>query len=154
MILIALGANLPSKAGAPADTLNAALHALSVRGVTCEAVSGFVTTKAWPDPTDPPYVNAVARVATQLTPQALLGLLHETEDAFGRVRSARNAPRTLDLDIVDYDGKIEAGPPELPHPRLSERSFVLVPLKDVAPEWRHPVTGESVDALIAVLNLK
>lgn len=78
-------------------------------------------------------------------------LLHETEDLFGRTRGTRNAPRTLDLDLIDYDGRIESGPPELPHPRLAERAFVLVPLQDVAPSWRHPASGKLIAELLSAL---
>jgi 2-amino-4-hydroxy-6-hydroxymethyldihydropteridine diphosphokinase len=114
-------------------------------------VSSYYVTPAWPDPSDPPFVNAVARVETSLAPDALMNLLHETETAFGRVRSQKNAPRTLDLDLLDYDGRIEHGPPSLPHPRLTDRAFVLVPLADVAPAWRHPATGRSVREMLAAL---
>ncbi len=151
MIVIALGANLPSRAGAPRETLKAALDELSRSGVRIDAVSFYCVTKAWPDPADPPFVNAVARIATTLLPADLMELLHQVETKFGRRRAAKNAPRTLDLDLLDYDGRIESGPPRLPHPRLSERGFVLVPLEDIAPGWRHPVTGQTVAALIAAL---
>jgi 2-amino-4-hydroxy-6-hydroxymethyldihydropteridine diphosphokinase len=152
MILIALGANLPSTAGQPAETLRAALAALGTHGVDVRAVSKFYATPAWPDPNDPPFVNAVAHVETALSPTELLAALHNVETAFGRKRSERNAPRTLDLDLLDYDGRIEPGPPELPHPRMAERGFVLIPLKDVAPDWRHPATGRNVQSLIADLS--
>jgi len=152
MIAVALGANLESKAGAPSATLRAALAALQENGVRIVAVSPFYRTPAWPDPRDPDYVNAVASVATTLGPRELLAELERTETRFGRKRSVKNAPRTIDLDIVDYDGRIEEGPPVLPHPRMRDRAFVLVPLADVAPGWRHPVTGESVENLIAALS--
>ncbi len=149
MILIALGASLPSRAGGPADTLRAALTSLGARGITVERQSGFYESPAWPDPSDPPFINAVASVRTELTPADLLRVLHEIEDAFGRQRGRRNAPRTLDLDLVDYDGRVEPGPPELPHPRMASRAFVLLPLRDVAPDWRHPSSGRTVSELIA-----
>ena len=151
MILIALGANLSSSAGPPADTLVSALCALETRNITVERQSGFYRSAAWPNPADPPFINAVAAVRTSLTPVALLAQLHEVEHDFGRRRSERNAPRTLDLDLLDYDGLIQTGPPELPHPRMEERAFVLLPLRDVAPYWRHPVSGLAVDALISRL---
>jgi 2-amino-4-hydroxy-6-hydroxymethyldihydropteridine diphosphokinase len=152
MILIALGANLPSSAGPPAETLRAALRALDARGIQVRAVSKYFATLAWPDPSDPEFVNAVARVETTIAPAALLAMLHDLEAEFGRVREGRNVPRTLDLDLLDYDGRIEEGPPRLPHPRMAERGFVLMPLAAVAPEWRHPVSGRTVQALIADLS--
>ena len=151
MILIALGSNLSSHAGDPAATLRAALADLRDNGVMPIAVSAFYRTPAWPDPRDPEFVNAVARVQTELSPKQLIAQLHKTEAAFGRVRSEKNAPRSLDLDILDYEGRIDDGPPVLPHPRMASRAFVLVPLHDIAPDWRHPVSGKSVgDMLQAV----
>ena len=88
-------------------------------------------------------------IATDLQPFALLGLLHEVETALGRKRSAPNAPRTLDLDLIDYRGRVEQGAVGLPHPRMAERRFVLEPLAEIAPGWRHPVTGQAVEALLA-----
>ena len=119
MILIALGANQDSPAGRPAETLRAALKALDGGGVAVTAVSRFFASPAWPDPADPPYVNAVAAVTTKMTPRHLLDLLHAIEARFGRERRAANAPRSLDLDIIDYDGRVEspADGPVLPHPR-------------------------------------
>jgi len=151
MIYIALGANLPSHAGNPAQTLRAALDQLAENGAVPLAVSSFYATPAWPDPSDPEFVNAVARIETELSPPQLMELLHRIEAAFGRERDVRNAPRTLDLDILDYDGRVEQGPPILPHPRIAGRAFVLIPLREVAPAWRDPVSGESVDALITAL---
>ena len=101
------------------------------------------------------YFNAVAQVATGLGPDALLATLHGVEDLFGRVRSARNAPRFIDLDLLDYKSHHNElkniGLSVIPHVGLKERAFVLLPLRDVAPDWRHPVTGEPIDALIAAL---
>jgi 2-amino-4-hydroxy-6-hydroxymethyldihydropteridine diphosphokinase len=78
-------------------------------------------------------------------------VLHQTEGAFGRWRTTPNAPRTLDLDLLDYDGRVQQGPPQLPHPRMETRAFVLFPLRDVAPDWRHPISGLGLTQLIAKL---
>jgi 2-amino-4-hydroxy-6-hydroxymethyldihydropteridine diphosphokinase len=151
MILIALGANLVSPIGPPAVTIAAALDALAQCGVNIEAVSALYATPAWPDPSAPPYVNAAVRVDTDHSPAELMEILHKIESVYERTRGEKNAPRTLDLDLIDYHGRVEEGPPTLPHPRMAERAFVLIPLSDIAPDWRHPVTGHSVTELIAAL---
>ena len=151
-IFIALGANIPSVAGPPEATLRAALAALAARGVRILKVSAFRQTMAWPDPADPPYINAVAAIETDLQPVALLGLLHEVETAYGRKRSVANAPRSLDLDLIDFRGRVEQGQLLLPHPRMADRRFVLEPLAEIAPGWTHPVTGQPVEALLAALG--
>jgi 2-amino-4-hydroxy-6-hydroxymethyldihydropteridine diphosphokinase len=147
-VLISLGANIPSRAGTCAQTFKAALAALTRAGVEILDVSPFYETEAWPYPGDPPFLNAVAAIRTQLQPIALMTLLHGVETDFGRKRSVPNAPRELDLDLLDYAGQIRDGEVTLPHPRVATRRFVLEPLKSVAPDWRHPVTGEPIDALL------
>ena len=151
MILIALGANLPSAAGPPAATLSRALGRLKQCGITILSVSSFYQTPAWPDPFQPPYVNAVVSIATRLQPAELLVLLHDVEAGFGRVRGAANASRALDLDLLDYDGRIMASEVVLPHPRMAERSFVLVPLAEIAPGWQHPLSRQGAGELLAGL---
>src|SRR6185295_913111 len=99
MIVIALGANLPSRVGAPRDTLDAAIREFFHHGIRVTAVSSYYVTKAWPDPSDPPFVNAVAQLETELSSRELLDLLHRIEESFGRKREKKNAPRTLDIDL-------------------------------------------------------
>ena len=151
MILIGLGANLPGAAGAPRATLEAALAALAAAGVAVERRSPWYRSAPVPAADQPWYVNGVAAVATSLGPVELLALLHRVEARFGRVRRRRDEPRALDLDLLDYDGLVRAAPPVLPHPRLHERAFVLLPLQDAAPGWRHPVSGKSLAELIRSL---
>jgi 2-amino-4-hydroxy-6-hydroxymethyldihydropteridine diphosphokinase len=150
MILVALGANLPSPVhGGPVSTLTAALSALENQGVEILARSRWYETAPVPASEQPWYVNGVAAVATELAPDDLLAKLHEVEATFGRVRSTANAARILDLDLLAYDDRVEAGWPVLPHPRLHERAFVLLPLRDVAPTWRHPASGKTIEAMLA-----
>lgn len=151
MILIALGANLPSHAGPPAATLRAALARLERLGVKIVQLSSFYETPSWPDPGQPAFTNAVAAVETALQPLELLALLHGVETAFGRMRSAPNAPRPLDIDLLDHDGLVMTGELTLPHPRMTMRAFVLAPLAEAAPGWRHPVTGQGAVELLAGL---
>jgi 2-amino-4-hydroxy-6-hydroxymethyldihydropteridine diphosphokinase len=150
MILVALGANLPSSIhGGPRETLEAALEALDAAGIEIVRRSGWYETAPVPVSDQPWYVNGVALVATSLGPADLLQALHRIEAAFGRVREAVNAPRVLDLDLLAYDDRISTDWPVLPHPRLHERAFVLRPLGDVAPDWRHPALALDVPTMLA-----
>jgi 2-amino-4-hydroxy-6-hydroxymethyldihydropteridine diphosphokinase len=155
MILIGLGANLDGPLGGPRRTLEAALARLEAPDLHIAARSRFWSSAAWPPSDQPPFVNAVARVETRLEPGALLARLHQVEAEFGRVRGVRWAARTLDLDLLAYDDAVVAPATEgglaVPHPRLQDRAFVLLPLADVAPGWRHPIDGRSVADLIRAL---
>ena len=154
-VFIGLGANLPHECfGSPRRTLEAALAELGRRGVRTVRVSPWYRTAPIPASDQPWYVNAVAEVASDLPADALLAELHAVEAAFGRARTVLNAARPIDLDLLDFHGEIAAGGPgraTLPHPRMTDRAFVLLPLADLAPEWRHPVSGLSVRTLIEAL---
>ncbi|MBI2740294.1 MAG: 2-amino-4-hydroxy-6-hydroxymethyldihydropteridine diphosphokinase [Rhodospirillales bacterium] len=154
-VFIALGANLEHPAyGPPRRALEAALEELGRRGMVVRQVSPWYRTAPVPASDQPWYVNAVAEVETDLPADSLLARLHEVEDAFGRVRTVPNAARLIDLDLLDFHGEIAAGGPGraiLPHPRMEGRAFVLKPLADLAPDWRHPRTGASIQDLLAAL---
>lgn len=153
MIYVALGGNLPSSHGSPMSTLKAAIACFPRYGIDVVAVSHWYETAPVPVSDQPLYINAVAEVATKLDSKSLLDTLLFIEDQFGRERgNERNAARTLDLDILDFEGKISDGPPILPHPRLQDRAFVLLPLRDVAPNWRYPVTGQPINELIGQVS--
>jgi len=152
MIFLGLGANLPSRVGPPLATLEAALAALAAAGVKVVARSRWYRTAPVPASDQPWFVNGVARVETGLPPLELLKLLQRTERDFGRVRGVPNEARTLDLDILDYEGRVEeTAALVLPHPRMQERAFVLVPLAEIAPGWIHPRLHQTVEALVASL---
>jgi 2-amino-4-hydroxy-6-hydroxymethyldihydropteridine diphosphokinase len=154
-IFVGVGANLPHPVhGSPRRTLEAALGELRGRGVGVVRVSPWYRTSPIPASDQPWYVNAVAEIATSLPADRLLQLLHDVEEIFGRVRSVPNAARMIDLDLLDYRREIAIGGPgraTLPHPRLHERAFVLRPLADLAPDWRHPLTGTPIRHLLAAL---
>ena len=140
MILIGIGSNLAATGFiSPEDTARAALVRLPAIGVSIVRCSRWYLSEPVPLSDQPWYVNAVARVETRLGPAALLRALLSLEARFGRRRGEANAARTLDLDLLDYDGRQSAGAwLVLPHPRLHERRFVLAPLAEIAPQWRHP----------------
>ncbi len=154
MIVIALGANLPSpRYGAPLDTLEQALIRLDQSPLAMTRRSRWYETAPVPLSDQPWYINGVIAVETGIPPQDLMQLLHRIEDEFGRVRSEINAPRVLDLDLLFYHDRIDPrGWPILPHPRMCGRGFVLHPLSDIAPNWRDPVSGLDVTSLIARLD--
>ena len=147
-VIVALGGNDKGGRTSCRETLEAALQRLEQDGVHIVARSSWWSSLAWPDPNDPPFLNGVVILRTDLRPNELMGLLSRIEDEFGRKRSTRNAPRTLDLDLIacgrlsgDFDGLI------LPHPRAADRLFVMGPLAEIAPDWVHPVIERTAKEL-------
>ena len=153
-ILIGLGANLGSRrSGAPQRTLAAALAALAAAGVVIIARSGWYRSAPVPASGQPWFVNAVASVDTARGARGLLALMQAVERRLGRVQGVCNAPRVVDLDLLDYRGKQIRSPDLiLPHPRLHQRRFVLEPLAEIAPLWRHRVFGLTAPELLARLG--
>lgn len=153
---IALGTNLPFEGLSGPALLDRALESIAAAGVKVLKRSQYWRSDPWPaDLKDQPaYVNAVAEVDPgELDPAGLFAVLARVEAAFGRERRERWAARALDLDILDFKGFVgDFGGIRLPHPRMSERAFVLAPLAEIAPEWRHPVTGLNAVVLVAPLG--
>lgn len=155
MILIGLGANLPSKHGQPEQTLQAAYAAIEARGMPVVARSRIWLSAPVPQSDQPWYRNSVISIETDQEPAQVLRLLKQVERSFGRAEAVKNAARVLDLDLLsfhdlvldDVDFQIQ-----IPHPRMHERGFVLHPLKEIEPEWRHPLwPDKSVDDWISYL---
>lgn len=173
--IIALGANLHSSTATPMETLSLSLKLFKDESVNVTAVSDWYQTPAFPIGSGPDYVNAAASLETILTAEQLLLELARIEAELGRVRKDRWGARVCDLDLISYGESVlpnvetfkkwhslplEAQMREtpesliLPHPRLQDRAFVLIPMRDVAPDWVHPVTGETLNELIDVLPAK
>lgn len=172
--VLAFGGNLPSEIGSVGETIDASLVSLLNDGVVVVKRSRFFETPCFPKGAGPDYVNLVVVVSTSLTPEDLLVQLHNIEAQFGRAREARWAGRTLDIDILSYEKRVvpnletyqhwlnlplqtqmEEAPPNLilPHPRIQDRGFVLIPLCDVWPEWVHPVSGKTAQMLCDALPI-
>ncbi|HMB75603.1 MAG TPA: 2-amino-4-hydroxy-6-hydroxymethyldihydropteridine diphosphokinase [Kiloniellaceae bacterium] len=158
MILIALGSNLPHPTyGDSRAVLTAAVARIGeTPGFVLGRRSSWYRTAPWPPSDQPDYVNGVVEIAGDLGPEATMRALHAIEDEFGRTRTQVNAARILDLDLLAYDDFVSppGAWPQVPHPRLAERVFVLAPLAELAPAWRHPVLGRSAAALLAALDDK
>jgi 2-amino-4-hydroxy-6-hydroxymethyldihydropteridine diphosphokinase len=147
-VVVALGGNL----GSSRSILDQAVDRLGPAGLKVVRRSSWWRSRAWPDPSEPDYLNAVVLVETGLEPAAALAALHRVEAGLGRERGVRNASRTVDLDLIAHGRRVMAHP-QLPHPRAAERLFVMGPLAEIAPDWRHPVSGETAAALAAAARV-
>lgn len=169
---VAIGANLASSAGKPQVSVPAAMAAVGSEAVQLVAESSLYVTPCMPAGAGPDYVNAVFQVATDLPPEGLLAHLQSIEARFGRERRSRWAARTMDLDLLTWGDTVFPDrptwrawvdlPPErraqetpdqliVPHPRLQERGFVLVPWAEIAPDWRHPGHGQTIGEMLRAL---
>jgi 2-amino-4-hydroxy-6-hydroxymethyldihydropteridine diphosphokinase len=154
MILIGLGSNMDGPWGSPRDAVLRALRELDGSGTQLLAASRLLATSPYGRKNQPDYVNAVAMIATHMPPEALMRRLHAIERRAGRRRGIRWGPRTLDLDLLDYHGRLLAKPSRLtlPHPGICERQFVLQPIAEIAPAWIHPVERRSARSLLRRLD--
>ena len=152
-LFIGLGANLtPDGYANPREGCIAAVLALADEGVHLSALSHWYESAPVPISDQPWYLNAVAEATTELDAASTLAALHQIERRFGRVRIERNAARVLDLDLLDFAGMVsDTSKLALPHPRLHERAFVLLPLGELCPDWVHPVSGIAIHDLIALI---
>lgn len=160
-IVIAFGSNVAGPWGTPETTIFRAIEALSAHGVICHAVSGLYLTRPVGSGDQPAYVNAVAVARCAIPPRPLVGLFKQIEASAGRRRGRKWGPRPVDIDLIDYRGRVLGWrydetlrrPLVLPHPQAHRRIFVLQPLAEVAPHWRHPVLGRSARQLLARLSV-
>lgn len=172
-VLLAFGSNLASSVGTPADTVKMAIQELAKRGAAIRVLSAMYSTPAFPAGNGPDFVNAAARIGAPWSAQETLAICHAVEAELGRTRTVRWGQRCVDIDLIAHDTHVLPDrdvfalwrdlPPEaqmqqtpseliLPHPRLQDRAFVLVPLADVAPDWRHPVSGLTLSQMFAALD--
>lgn len=153
-LYIGLGANLPHPSfGPPKETLEHVIDLLPQAGIRPTRRSRWYESAPVPISDQPWFVNGVIRAQTDLSPREVLQALHALEAALGRARGEPNAARPVDLDVLAIGNLVLEGPepPIVPHPRMDQRGFVLLPLAEIAPDWWHPVTGEPIAALIARL---
>ena len=154
MIYVGIGSNLTSKRClSPYHTVLSAVEHFPKFGLKVCKQSNWYKSAPVPISKQPWFVNGVVKISSNQGAKSLLNVLHSIEDLFGRQRSDLNSSRTLDLDLLDYKGMIIDDCPELilPHPRMEKRAFVLLPLRDICPDWRSPLTGQNIPDLITWL---
>jgi 2-amino-4-hydroxy-6-hydroxymethyldihydropteridine diphosphokinase len=153
-VIVALGGNQPFGGSTVRQVLDATLDRLPALGLEVVKRSAWWASQAWPDPSQPAFLNGVAMVRTRLDPQGTMTALLKVERQFGRVRGQANAARTLDLDLIAFGREVIDTPGlVLPHPRAAGRRFVMGPLAEIAPGWRHPVNGRSAAELAVAARI-
>lgn len=154
-VFVALGSNLARGSRTPLDICRDAVESLACRLGAVVAKSRWYRSEPLPASNQNWFVNGVVRLDAREPPRAILDVLHDIEADAGRVRAERWGARTLDLDLLAYEREVidEQGGLQLPHPRIAERAFVLLPLEEIAPSWRHPVSGLSAAEMLDRLPL-
>mgnify|MGYP001337152106 FL=1 len=157
MIYLGIGSNLVSSFGDRFKNIDLAISHLEILGVKLIKKSSFYETFSYPDKKNPKFINIVVSVKTNLSPIDLMSVLIIIEEKLERKRNKKNDPRTCDIDIIDYNNQILTFQYnnlnlEIPHKKLSSRNFVLFPLKEIFPEWKHPKTREIIGSLIQKLS--
>ena len=150
MVYIGIGSNLGNRI----SNIEKAKYYLNLNGIKVIKFSSYYETPSWPDPSKPKYINIIIQTNTRLKPKKFLEIFKSIEKKLGRKKRYRNSPRTCDIDIISYDRRIINGSLTIPHKRMHERSFVLIPLFELDRNWSHPETNKSIEKLIFSLPLK
>ena len=157
MTLLGLGSNLSSSFGNRFQNIDMAVSALDLYGIQIKKKSSYYESLSYPDEKNPKFINIVIEVKTHLPPEDLASVLIFIEESLERKRSRKNDPRTCDIDIIDYNGQIIDFKYKnlsftVPHTKLVYRNFVLYPLQEILPDWKHPKTKELISSLIDKLT--
>ena len=157
MYLLGLGSNLSSSFGDRFKNIDLAILYLELYKIKIIRKSGFYETPSYPDIKNPKFINIVVEISTYLSPENLVSVLIFIEEKLERKIMKKNEPRTCDIDIIDYDGKVmnfsyKSLIFKVPHEKLTYRNFVLFPLQEIAPNWIHPKTKDSIDVVINKLS--
>ena len=157
MILLGIGSNLASSFGDRFENIKLAIRHLKKSGIKIIKQSSFYETLSYPDIKNPKFINVVIAVDAVLKAEDLMSLLISIEEKLERKRKIKNDPRTCDIDIIDYRGKVinfqhKNLKLQIPHEKINQRNFVLFPLKEICPGWIHPSTRKNIDDLIDELS--
>ncbi len=159
MIFLGIGSNLSSSFGDRFKNIDLAISFLEDYKINIIKKSSLYESLSYPNKSNPKFINSVIAVETKLSPTDLMSVLISVEEKLERKRSKKNDPRTCDIDIIDYANKVTTFMYDnftftVPHKNLHVRNFVLFPLKEIHPKWKHPETGESIDTLIQKLSVE
>ncbi len=155
MIYLNIGSNLHSKFGNRLDNINKSIILLSNLDINIIKISSIYETPSYPDESNPKFLNICIKINTNLTAELLLFKVKLIENEIGRIKKIDNEPRVCDIDIIDFKGfSYKNNKLNLPHPRLHLRNFVLYPLREINPNWIHPISKQNVDNLINQLSLQ
>ena len=149
-VFLAIGSNLGNRI----RNIELAKVALSYNNIRILKSSKYYESLSWPNEKNPKFINIVLKVETILNPLNLLNLCKKVEESLGRKRSKKNSPRICDIDVLDYDKKTQKNGINLPHPRMHQRNFVLIPLFEINKKWVHPISKDHIKTLILNLSNK
>ena len=157
MIILGIGSNMPSSFGDRFDNINSAISYLESYNIQVIKKSSYYETPSYPNKENPKFINIVIEVLTSLPTIDLASVLIYVEKQLERKRDVKNDPRTCDIDIIDYNGQVTTFKYKdldfmVHHTKLSLRNFVLMPLKEIIPNWKHPKTKQSIDEQISLLS--
>ncbi|MDA9594796.1 2-amino-4-hydroxy-6-hydroxymethyldihydropteridine diphosphokinase [Candidatus Pelagibacter sp.] len=150
MLYLGIGSNLGSRI----NNIEKAKSLLVLNGINITKSSSYYETLSWPDPTKPKFINIVVQSDSKLSPKKLLDNFKYIEKKLGRKKDLKNSPRTCDIDIISYDEMILTGAISIPHTRMHERNFVLLPLYEIDKNWFHPKSKSNIKKLIFSLPIK
>ena len=155
MILLNIGSNLDSKKGNRLFNLKKTLKLIILENIKIISTSSIYETPSYPNKNNPKFLNIGIEVECDDSPECLIKKFNKIEKKFQRIRGVKNQPRTCDIDLIDYDGKIlNSKRLTIPHPKAHLRNFVLFPIKEISPKWIHPMLNKKIDLLIKKLSYK
>ena len=149
-IFLAIGSNLGNRL----TNIEKAKSLLLENNINLISASNYYETPSWPDPKNPKFINIVLKITTKHDPENLLNLCKIIETSLGRMKTPKNSPRVCDIDIIDFKGLVTNDKLNLPHPRMHERNFVLLPLFEIEKDWVHPIKKNNIKKLILSLSNK
>ena len=153
MILLNIGSNLDSTKGDRFFNLKKTIKLIRLENIKIIKISSIYETPSYPNPKKPKFLNIGLNVECNFSPERLIKKFNKIEKTMQRTRGVKNKPRTCDIDIIDFDGKVlNSKIIKIPHPRAHLRNFVLFPIREIFPNWIHPILNKEIDFLIKKLG--